>query len=107
MNRKRVQMLRDMIAGIPDEQINLAYAYSDEDGAPLQEWPAKVSCGTIACMYGFARLYPPFIKEGIPLTSAGEAAAFFGVPWETFFLFGERGADKEIALRRLDKLLKE
>lgn len=95
MNRERVQMLRDMIAGIPARKVNLDTCI-EGDGTP---------CGTIACIVGWASIYPPFAdrddREG----------------WVDYFdvhhtsLFGTRrsnelGTHKEVALKRLDALLK-
>lgn len=106
MNRERVQMLRDMMEGVPEERINLQSRYTIR---PAQ-WPI-VDCRTIACIGGWAQLYPPFIAMGI----TNDWDAFFGMFNKRGFvkhgLFfsgqpNERGTDKKIALRRLDALLK-
>lgn len=109
MNRERLQMLRDMIAGIPQMQMNLDRFYT-LNGNP---------CGTIACIAGWASIYPPFIEQGLkkgrweePVYNDKEGlfavADFFDVSEEIFYerLPDERGTHKQIALRRLDALLK-
>lgn len=106
MNRKRVQMLRDMMAGIPEANIDLRRFYSDGRGK-YAEKPARASCETIACMGGFAMIYPPFLEDGIG--AYGDCFdGFFKTPFGLFFarMEGETGTDKEIALKRLDALLK-
>ena len=112
MNRKRVQMLRDMMEGIPDKQVNLDF-YFIRNGDP---------CETIACIAGWAAIYPPFIKQGLQKKTehgftlpyfAGffgkEAAAkFFDVSPATFSLrqiFCSNITQKKEALKRLDALL--
>lgn len=105
MNRERVQMLRDMIAGIPENQVYLNVFYL-----------ASEPC--VACIAGWAAIYPPFVERGFHKNSVlgipayGEnrglsaAAEFFDIPETIFDQHGfEPGTDKEIALRRLDKLL--
>lgn len=107
MNRERVQMLRDMMAGIPEKQIYLDSFYQS---APTRA--DHMPCGTVACIAGWACIYPPFVEAGIKKSSYFldyAAAKFFDVDEEVFF---ERqpeergGTDKEVALRRLDRLLK-
>lgn len=106
MNRKRVQMLRDMIAGIPEKQVDLSWPFQNA-GKTLPK-----PCGAVACMAGWAYLYPPFVAAGIRKNKARDgfcvaANDFF----DTYcFLFAGRmhseiGTDKEVALARLDKLL--
>ena len=98
MNRERVQMLRDMISGIPDERIDLD-KFIRGDGTP---------CGTIACIAGWASIYPPFRDLGFK--RHGSWTEFFGLPkYSTLFSVNrgaEPGTHKQIALRRLDALLK-
>lgn len=110
MNRKRVQMLRNMMEGIPDDQVYLQSWYAQE-GKP---------CNTIACLLGWACIYPPFVRSGLkksphgfPILDGGGAfwqagANFFDVSADVFNgrKRGERGTDKQIALCRLDRLLK-
>jgi hypothetical protein len=100
-------MLREMIAGIPGRQINL-HAFYMTNGDP---------CGTIACIAGWAAIYPPFVDDGLRKlgpyvlfrgTSGQFAAAeFFEVDYRVFSQRrrNERGTNKQIALARLDKLL--
>jgi len=107
MNRERVQKLRNVIAGIPEKNIRLDDIFQGDE---IHESNPPKPCGAIACIAGWAWIYPPFVKAGIRKydCSAWHAAAeFFDVPFGTFDQRGreERGTDKEIALRRLDKLL--
>lgn len=101
MNRERVQELRNVIAGIPEKNIRLDSYYTKGGEKP---------CGTIACIAGWACIYPPFVKAGINRTGmySPDCSKFFGVPFHTFWerQWGETGTDKEIALKRLDALLK-
>lgn len=94
MNRKRVQMLRDMIAGLPKKNLNLNEVSVDEANL----------CGSIGCIGGWADAYPPFKAMGLH----GNWEPFFDLPDGSLFAFRldhEFGSDKQIALRRLDKLL--
>ena len=103
MNRKRVQMLRNMIAGIPAKRINL--------DTFLRGGKTAHDCRTVACIGGWASLYPPFIAQGLIRDgdlSTVTFAEFFDVPREIFASTAwsiERGTHKQTALRRLDKLL--
>lgn len=109
MNRERVQMLRDMIAGIPEKNINLIAVYRKAEGYDNTTKRPIPTCGTVACMWGWAMIYPPFVKAGIPRTNDWFAGTeWFDVPDDTFdYRHGhERGTDKEVALHRLDRLLK-
>ena len=109
MNRERVQMLRDMISGIPAKRLNLDKFYK-KNGEP---------CGTIACIGGWAAIYPPFVEQGLARNVWGwptylgylpktSCALFFDIPKDTFCtrMSKDRGTHKQIALRRLDALLK-
>ena len=108
MNRERVQMLRDMMEGVPEENIFLDSVYRGR--RPGMDYPDHATCGTIACMFGFARLYPPFIEQGIRehQTFVTAAIQFFDIPHSVFMGIRsyELGPHKQIALRRLDALLK-
>lgn len=109
MNRKRVQMLRDMIAGLPEERVRLAEVFTDPEWRLSSECPPE-PCGAIACIAGWAWIYPPFIEAGIrniDRSAMYAAPEFFDIPAETFSwkIGGEIGTNKEIALRRLDALL--
>ena len=112
MNRERVQELRDMMAGIPEARVRLDRVWND-DICGIGPVPEHI-CGTIACIAGWAMLYPPFVKQGIRRAShsiypTDKCAAFFGVPNNGAFsqrlLKDGKGADKQIALARLDALL--
>ena len=117
MNRERVQMLRDMMEGIPEEQVALDRFFTQNGEA----------CNTIACIAGWAAIYPPFVEQGLTvckvdldwtaaykapsyagLTEEQAAAKFFDVPAITFSYVhhDETGTHKQIALKRLDALLK-
>lgn len=108
MNRKLVQMLRDMLEGIPEKRIFLGSVYPD-DKCGLRGYPRP--CGTVACIAGWALLYPPFVELGIRnfgFFPTEKCSKFFGVSNDGPFnvrMPHEKGTDKEIALRRLDKLL--
>jgi hypothetical protein len=102
-----VQELRDVIAGIPDDHIELSSIF--QNGS---RWNLPKPCGAIACVAGWAWLYPPFVEAGIRNatldgTTMDNCAAFFQVHVNTFegADYNERGSDKQIALRRLDRLL--
>jgi len=104
-------MLRDMISGIPEKQMDLGDYYVKNGEA----------CNTIACIAGWAAIYPPFVKQGLEIeeylsrksiafrgcTGQFAAAKFFGVDYREFSprQSSEHGTNKEIALRRLDRLL--
>ena len=111
MNRKRLQMLRDMIAGIPAKRINLGEVFKDD---VCGDGPAPKPCGAVACMAGWAWIYPPFVRAGIRKISKSPCDAadvFFGTQKDNPCLFdsawySESGTHKQIALRRLDALLK-
>lgn len=94
-------------AGIPEKMINLV--------AFIRGEPSPHNCETVACIGGWAAMYPPFKEmgqEGLPIylwfEGSYACAIFFDVPGETFtFKFRhERGTHKQVALRRLDRLLK-
>ena len=111
MNRERVQMLRDMMEGIPESRINLS-EFTNRRNNPHD-------CQTIACIGGWAGMYPPFKEQGFVTENDGlphlegvvgiyACIVFFEADSKTFFrrLPHETGTDKQIALRRLDALLK-
>lgn len=107
MNRKRVQMLRDMLEGIPEKRVRLPHVYLH--GASSSNPPKP--CGAVACLAGWAWIYPPFIEEGIREMNKLAVYAsmdFFEVRQEVFLPADrlEHGTDKQIALARLDALLK-
>lgn len=57
MNVERLRTLYAIIAGIPDERVD------------LDNWRNKkeLDCGTIACAVGWACSYPKFVKQGLSL----------------------------------------
>ena len=59
MNRERLKILRDYLASLPDERVNMsAYFCSDDDWLTvddLSEVPSLLSgCGTAACVAGWS-----------------------------------------------------
>src|SRR3954464_13810487 len=97
MNRARLRTLRNVISGIPETNVDLSFPHVDE----------KNLCGSLGCIGGWASAYPPFKQMGI----RGDWEGFFGLTFKQSRLFdfrqpNERGTDKEIALRRLDALLR-
>lgn len=108
MNRERVQQLRDHMAGLPEDAVNMD-AYLDK----------SPTCGTVACVAGYACLLfdsesPQSLidavnrEEGYSFFSA--AQALLGLDRETAeHVFegslGEEGSHRAIALKRLDSLL--
>lgn len=110
MNRKRVQTLRDVIAGIPAKRFDLDFVFKGDETGTQRGAPNP--CGAIACIAGWAWIYPPFVKAGIrkqgTVWPADAAPHFFKTSASVFWSRqrGEDGTDKEVALRRLDRLLK-
>jgi len=110
MNRERVQELRDVMAGIPESLVDLNSVWKNDKCGYRQ--PPK-PCGAVACIAGWALIYPPFVESGIrlgPDTSIGKVRTFLGLHMSQYHVLYSRqghetGTDKQIALRRLDALL--
>lgn len=105
MNRERMQELRNVIAGIPSKKINLDFPFQNG----LSSSPPE-ACSAVACTAGWAWIYPPFIKAGIKRHGScamHAAPRFFDVESNVFSdrSCNESGSDKDVALRRIDKLL--
>lgn len=126
---ERLRTLYSVLAGVPDERLDLRLWRNDE----------KPDCGTIHCAFGWAATYPPFQAMGLHLvessymedgveipihnphfngeSSFSAAAEFFGISLrEAMNLFdGARGAfgdegfttDRLEALRRIRVLLEK
>lgn len=126
MNRKRVQELRDMFAGIPATRVMLERVFSRDKyssgiGVKNGIIPTPKPCTAVACLAGWAWIYPPFVEAGIREADrfndsvTAKCAAFFGVSQDVFGTRGwcapdeksvSAGTDKQVALRRLDRLLR-
>jgi len=116
MDIERLQELRRVIVETPDERVD------------LNGWAR--SCGTIACVLGWACKHPPFVAEGLHLFEDEGAytpcfgnfinyeagGEFFRLSYpDAEFLFGPRSwgdatgradiTDKQLALQRIDELL--
>ena len=122
-NKKRLERLRDMIAGIPEDRINLDHMQQPigEDWFPIttKEVNQLGPCNSICCIAGWAWLYPPFIKQGIRQKRreffpdrVHDAARFFDTPELTFAIASKceeanYSSHKAIALARIDQLLEQ
>lgn len=62
---KRVRELVAMLRGIPEERV------------ALEAWVQPyVGCDTIACLAGWAAMYPPFVKQGLYLSERSPVPMF-------------------------------
>jgi|SRR6185369_4498484 len=128
MHLDRLKTLRDLMAATPDDKIDMNY-WRREPGAIFDPNTLNApTCGTVACMLGWACMNPEFQTLGLHFehdsvslypeyngrSSAGAGAEFFDLePKISRLLFdaasrqelAERGSHKAVALARLDELL--
>lgn len=112
-NIERLRTLYAMMAGIPGRQINL-------DSWRREKGDEKF-CGTIACTFGWAATYPPFVAQGLRYNKCGDpmfvdkyglefygfqaAGKFFGLTQdETGDLFGMNLNDSSHRLEALRRI---
>ena len=102
---ERRRELYNMIKGIPARQVYLDLLYANG----CSERPPR-ACSAIACIAGWAWIYPPFIKAGIRRITDSPMSAcemFFNLPEYVFYPRQphERGSEKTIALLRIKGFL--
>jgi hypothetical protein len=82
MNRERLTILRDHLASLPDERVDMRWYVSGE-GAGFPDAPVKLldECGTAACIAGWAaylfEVSPEGAFEPLSLTADQSSELFF------------------------------
>jgi hypothetical protein len=92
MNRERLTILRDHLASLPDERVDMRFVMTDGDSNLISSGPARevlADCGTAACIAGWAGfLFSPDIG-GYGSWEAGTDLAF--TTDQAFHLFTPKG----------------
>lgn len=114
----RLQELRDVMEGVPEEHINLASIHQTFDGGyvELERADEVHPCDSIFCIVGLAWVYPPFVEAGIRRRSnpVGATWQFFGQGFELTCCrnlndydgdLSVNATDKEVALARIDRAI--
>lgn len=77
---ERLRTLYAMLDGIPDSRVHLRTWNRAEGSENVGSEDAMHSCGSVACILGWAAIYPPFVEQGLTMgnTPSGGAAPACG-----------------------------